>query len=235
MLRSHCEGCWPLLIGSKLCLGLWYKIRKENSEIVECLYFLVFSSLCIKFLPNLNICHVRWCLWEFIIKQDTALTEFLPSLFTHAVVVELFWFLFKHGTLVTMIVPRLCTLLVSLSLGQGSYPQCIQEPHGWLMPCCIVPAAEIRVVEVPQEDQGLWTFMRPLLSVYRGLICSVFLSGWPVAVPHYNATRPCPPFNPDQQDLGQHEIPSLDRIPCTSAGSWGRERHSLLISCACPS
>lgn len=73
-------------------------------------------------------------------------------MFTHAALVEFFQFLFKHGILMTMIIPRLCTLVVSLSLGQGSYLQCIQEAHGFHMPCCIVPAADIQMVEVHQED-----------------------------------------------------------------------------------
>ncbi|KAK4827407.1 hypothetical protein QYF61_017837 [Mycteria americana] len=30
-----------------------------------------------------------------------------------------------------------------------------QEPPGLLMPCCVVPPTDIRVVEVPHEDQGL--------------------------------------------------------------------------------
>lgn len=99
--------------------------------------------------------HMHWCVWEFIVKQNTALTEFLPSVFIHAALVELFWFLLKHGMLEAMIVPRLCILLVSL--GQGTCLQCIQEPHGLLCPAAYpgdMPLADIQVVEVPQEDQG---------------------------------------------------------------------------------
>lgn len=85
-----------------------------------------------------------------MVKQDTALTEFLPSIFTHAILLELFWLLFDDDCSQAL-------HLVSLSLGQVIYFQCIQEHHGLLMPCCIVPPADIQVAEVPQEDQGWWT------------------------------------------------------------------------------
>ena len=49
-----------------------------------------------------------------------------------------------------------------------------QEPLGLPMSCCAVPPTDIRVIEVPHEDQGLRTRGCLYLSI-EGLICLVFL------------------------------------------------------------
>lgn len=55
------------------------------------------------------------------------------------------------------------------------------------MACCVVPPTDTGEVEVPREDQDMWTWGRSFLSV-EDLISLVFLFQWPVADPQYNVT-----------------------------------------------
>lgn len=69
-----------------------------------------------------------------------------------------------------------------------------QEPPRLLMPCCVVPAANTGIAEVPYEDGGLWIWGCSCPST-EGLICLVFLVQWPAAEYNCNIGYLCLPFN----------------------------------------
>lgn len=58
----------------------------------------------------------------------------------------------------------------------------IQEPPELLMPFCIAPATDIRVVEVLPEDPGFWIQDCSYVSA-EGIILLDILVVWPVAAP----------------------------------------------------
>ena len=92
------------------------------------------------------------------------------------------------------------------------------------------------------ESRGDWSpprgagpvSVRLLRSVYRGLVCSVFLVGWPVADPHCSVASAFTAFNPDLWALSgllihpKAELHALQLV----IDMWGWQ--PLLISPASP-
>lgn len=96
------------------------------------------------------------------------------------------------------------------ALSEGRCHQCIPGSSPLPVPCCAVSPTDIGVVEVPHEDQVLWSWC-----------CSIYKRPHPLNVlgwaacnrPHSNSTPPCPPFNSEALYLvlihAQEELHSL--------------------------
>ena len=71
------------------------------------------------------------------------------------------------------------------------------------LPCC--PTNRYQCGWSPPRGAGPVT-VRLLQSVYRGLVCSVFLVGWPIADRHCSVASPCLAFNPDPWALSLFQL-----------------------------
>ena len=81
----------------------------------------------------------------------------------------------------------------------------VQQPPGLYVLGCVVFPADVRVVEVPHENQGLWLWGCLQLPV-EGLINFLLLVRWPVAHTHSNVPRVSLSLNSNPQALNSFLI-----------------------------
>ena len=97
---------------------------------------------------------------------------------------------------------------------------------------CLVFPADVRVIEVPHENQGLWLWGWFQLLV-EGLIYFLFLVRWPVVHMHNNVTLMSLSLNSNPQALNSFFIRPQDRAQCISVASSNTEQLHCLDLLVC--
>lgn len=98
-----------------------------------------------------------------------------------------------------------------------------------LVSCCVLPSADIGVVEIPHEVR-----VYEHEAAIEGHVYSVFHTGQLIEHPHYSVLCPCPPFNADPLALVQlyiHTQAELHELHLVTDNSSSSSLPDLLRIC----